>query len=99
MTKKTINWLDEHDKKIPSCTDEKTYKTWRAMLPLAIRSGFCTDCTPEFQNEMIQAGKCDHPECIFFIDNFGSLEGTLFNYPMTHEVVVHNQRIIRMEEK
>jgi len=32
------------------------------------RIGFCEDCTPEYQREMVAAGRCENPEIRFFYE-------------------------------
>ena len=86
------NLLTLHDEEHPSCTTAEGYKWWRsgrlvsvinfvpknviALPPLAGTAGFCEDCTPEYQQEMAQAGRCDHPEILFYHDDEGLLQGT-----------------------
>ncbi len=59
----------DHDFKVvsffgtPMCTDKQTYAEWR---DAARRSPpgdamFCTDCTPDYQKEMIKQNRCENP--------------------------------------
>jgi hypothetical protein len=36
----------------------------------------CIDCTPEFKEQMMCAGRCEHPETVFVtnIDKYGEAE-------------------------
>jgi len=47
----------------PMCTDKETYAAWReaARKSFPGEAGFCTDCTPDYQAEMIAAGRCENP--------------------------------------
>lgn len=54
---------------IPTCTDKETYKTWREFaqrLPPG-EAGFCTDCEPSYQRNMIAAGRCENPWIEFVV--------------------------------
>lgn len=46
----------------PMCTDKETYAEWRdaARRSPPGEAGFCTDCTPEYQNQMIAEGRCEN---------------------------------------
>lgn len=46
--------LSLHDEEHPSCTTLEKYKHWRSIAPQALRAGFCTDCTREFQTKMLR---------------------------------------------
>jgi hypothetical protein len=49
---------------VPRCTDYKTYLTWKSHDTGSARAGparFCTDCTPDYQEEMVAQGRCDNP--------------------------------------
>ena len=55
----------------PDCVTDDGYLSWLAadkVLPLKARSesGFCEDCTPEFQAAAKAAGKCSNPTIRFF---------------------------------
>ncbi len=47
----------------PMCTDAQTYEEWReaARRSPPGDAGFCTDCTPEYQQLMALNNRCDHP--------------------------------------
>ena len=47
----------------PMCTDTPTYEAWReeARRSPPGEAGFCMDCTPEYQQTMIAAERCEHP--------------------------------------
>lgn len=44
-------------------------------------SGYCTDCTPEYQSEMIRQFRCKHPGTTFKHDADGMIEGTRYRKP------------------
>jgi hypothetical protein len=39
------------------------------------KSGYCTDCTPAYQREMLKVQRCGHPGVTFSIDDDGFIEG------------------------
>lgn len=49
----------------PKCfTSQSQYKDWIALARLSVankRFGPCVDCTPEFQQSMIRAKRCENP--------------------------------------
>ena len=56
------------------------YKLWREsalVSPPHPKSSICEDCTPEYQQQMIEQKKCENPEILFEIDNEGFLAGRL----------------------
>lgn len=46
----------------PMCTDKDTYAEWRdaARRSPPGDAGFCTDCTPDYQERMISEGRCEN---------------------------------------
>lgn len=63
---------------IPMCANPETYLLWKEVAHRIIpHYGFCTDCTPEYQQKMIKDGRCEHPETLFEIDSDGFIAGTL----------------------
>ena len=49
----------------------------RARDPGELRhSDYCTDCTPEYQAQMMKEGRCAHPETTFNEDDDGFVVGT-----------------------
>jgi hypothetical protein len=40
------------------------------------RGDYCVDCTPEYQQEMLQQGRCAHPETTFTEDDDGFVIGS-----------------------
>lgn len=64
----------------PACTDAKTFELWkeiaRTSLP-APHVGFCEDCTPEFQQQMRTAGRCENPHVRFAVGADGWIQGTI----------------------
>lgn len=54
----------------PECFDSKSqyqeYMYWKRLsLETHIHRGVCADCTPEFKEQMLTQGRCEHPETIF----------------------------------
>jgi len=58
----------------PLCFDSHAqYRQWRTLADVCstqekwavLKHGFCVDCTPEYQQEMLGAKRCQHPETIF----------------------------------
>lgn len=49
----------------PKCfTSHEQYKDWRKLARGTVKNkvyGPCIDCTPEFQQDMIRAKKCENP--------------------------------------
>lgn len=39
-------------------------------------SGYCVDCTPDYQGKMIRAGRCEFPATTFAEDKEGFICGT-----------------------
>ena len=96
---KRINWLEAHDKCPPTCTTKKQYKFWREMDSSHIgHSGFCTDCTPEWQHKCLINDCCDHPEVTFFMDDEGLVEGTHYGEHSKREVITY-KRWMEMKAK
>ena len=60
----------------PPCTNLRDYKEWLMMLPPTGKYGFCEDCTPKYKLEMMDQGRCEHPEIRFERDEDGFLNGT-----------------------
>ncbi|MBE0475234.1 hypothetical protein [Rhodoferax sp.] len=62
----------------PACfSDASQYQQWRAAARKAKAgaSDYCTDCTREYQREMIKQSRCAHPKTRFFVDCDGFTEG------------------------
>jgi hypothetical protein len=66
---------------MPKCFDSrKQWEAWRdkAIINAAndLTNGlYCADCTPEYQQKMIVAGRCAHPLVLFKKDEDGFLVG------------------------
>lgn len=64
----------------PNCTDYPTYRLWK-IAAFSYRPepkvGFCADCTPEYQAEMIKDGRCENQWIIFKKDEHGFLCGAI----------------------
>lgn len=59
-----------HAEKRPSCfQSDSQYREYMGLKRLSrvahLFQGVCHDCTPEFKEQMLTLGKCDHPETIF----------------------------------
>ena len=69
MTTRAIKVLLRHihgDK--PSCASKGQYENWLESASIHgsdLMSGFCTDCTQEYQYDMIRKGRCDYPQTYF----------------------------------
>lgn len=61
----------------PKCSTPKQFAEWKIMARLHSpgRAGFCRDCTPERQREMIAAFRCENPVVAFRLDDDGFEEG------------------------
>jgi hypothetical protein len=49
---------------VPRCTDYNTYLIWKSHDTGSARAGparFCTDCTLDYQKEMIDQRRCENP--------------------------------------
>lgn len=53
------------------------FKLWKDAARMAPpgNSGYCTDCTPDYQNRMIKDGRCEFPDTRFHTDKHGWVEG------------------------
>ena len=61
---------------IPPCVSAEKFEKWRDAAGYAIpKAGFCGDCLPEYQRDMMRVGKCSHPEIRFLLDEDGFMEG------------------------
>lgn len=51
-------------------------KKWEHRWTRRSPSGFCHDCTPEYQREMVDAGRCAFPNVVFLeeLDQYGEPE-------------------------
>lgn len=58
-------------KGMPECaTSQEEYKEWQAFNRQSKATNhYCSDCTKEYQAEMISARRCQYPEVVF--DSFG----------------------------
>jgi hypothetical protein len=67
---------------VPRCASAKQYGTWKLaayQYPPASKVGFCEDCTPEYQAEMIEQARCENPHVWFCKDKDGLEYGTVGN--------------------
>jgi hypothetical protein len=74
------NFITTFEADIPKCTTAKQYKVWQIaakQCPPAIKAGFCEDCTPKYQAEMIRKHRCENPHVRFCKDKNGFLCGTV----------------------
>ena len=55
----------------PMCFQSRDqYKDWIHLMRQSPRprdTGYCYDCTPEFKAEMMECGRCEHPETRFVL--------------------------------
>lgn len=59
----------------PDCFPTRTqYLVWHR-LARDLKISYCTDCTPEYQKQMLEAGRCRYPGTTFFLDEDGMVEG------------------------
>ena len=70
-----------HSEAQPSCFSSRKqyqeYMHWkRVSLEAHLHRGVCADCTPEFKEQMLAEGRCDHPETVFVqsINRFREVE-------------------------
>lgn len=80
----------------PKCATKKQIQIWsldRGALDGV--AGFCEDCLPDYQKDMIWEGKCDNPDVIFDIDEDGFVYG---KYPTRHNVSKEEKRKRQREE-
>lgn len=63
--------------RFPRCfPTREAFRLWRDTDSVTRScSNFCTDCTPQYQAEMIVAFRCEHPFTIFVRDKDGFWEG------------------------
>lgn len=66
----------------PRCFSQEAWLLWleAARSALPPRNGlrehrWCSDCTPEYKQKMVDAKRCAHPEVLFRVDEDGFLEG------------------------
>ena len=63
----------------PQCfTSAEQFAIWReeaSRTTISITAGYCTDCTPEYQSEMILQGRCAHTDILFARDEDGFVTG------------------------
>ena len=63
----------------PACFEPLQWQQWVAAARHTggvSAGGYCTDCTPEYKARMQAAGRCEHPEIIFAVDEHGFIQGT-----------------------
>jgi hypothetical protein len=55
----------------------RQYRVWKSMASRirAGASGYCEDCTPEFQQLRIEQGRCLHPGTTFHCGSDGFVDG------------------------
>lgn len=59
-----------HFEKEPACfNSESQYKEYLQLKRISgeahLYRGVCADCTPEFKEQMLTEGRCEHPETVF----------------------------------
>lgn len=62
----------------PCFPDHETWKAWvrLARLEPPGRAGHCTDCSPTYQAQMIEQGRCERPDIVWWLVD-GQYEGHL----------------------
>lgn len=63
---------------VPGCATEQQYNLWKEAARQSMpppKVGFCSDCTPEYQKEMIAQRRCENPDIQFIDDGEGWKEG------------------------
>jgi len=71
------------NKPYPLCFDSRNqYELWKlaGLTTGGVSSGICTDCTPEYQTEMLLQERCTDPTIKFGIDDDGLIFGYRPNY-------------------
>lgn len=63
---------------MPPCFSDRD--DWNEYVQLHIRTRggkviYCTDCTPEYRDRMIEQKRCSYPETVFVLDDDGELLG------------------------
>jgi hypothetical protein len=81
-------------KNVPECFPNATvFGRWREMARsqnAVGESGYCTDCTPEYQREMLGLARCRFPRTTFTYDEDGFVAGRRH---------VEDRRVARIEIK
>jgi len=49
-----------------------TLLTGHASRGVTTRINYCRDCTPDFKREMMESGRCSHPETVFVRETNGT---------------------------
>ena len=66
---------------VPKCATVEQFRGWtqankHLSSPMRDKlAGFCEDCTPRYQSEMVEAGRCENHQVCFTIDKFGFTKG------------------------
>ena len=57
---------------VPECSTAEEYRLWRnSAREVYAAYNFCTDCTPEYKEQMLREGRCEKPDTIFLQDKDG----------------------------
>lgn len=62
----------------PACFTPRQWAEWKVFarqVKPSSRSGYCEDCTPEYQAKMTDAGRCGYPGAVFVTDADGMIKG------------------------
>jgi hypothetical protein len=66
---------------VPKCADEYIVVEWLLAADSTHLkppgTGFCTDCTKEYQARMIKEGRCENPNVVFMVQR-QSVYGVLY---------------------
>ncbi len=58
----------------PECFSADEWKEWKRLAVIApppIKHGYCNDCLPGYQKEMIGSGNCRYPNVTFLTSGEG----------------------------
>jgi hypothetical protein len=83
--------------RFPLCfSSREQYQAWKllAINTVGVLSGICTDCTPKYQKEMIEADRCTHPDVKFGFDEDGLVTGFAPNVKRPNQKIIPKQKIV-----
>lgn len=78
MARRKINYNDPrkilnagYGESHPDCfhnaTEYRQYVWLMRQADAPVDNGYCLDCSPEYKNQMMQEGRCEHPETRFVV--------------------------------
>ena len=65
---------------IPNCATAEQFILWKEVARMCSphpRVGFCEDCTKNYQEQMLEEGRCENPHVWFCQDEDGIEHGTV----------------------